>query len=139
MILDNELVLSEGQDLSQTASSYYSTNVINLGSKRDIGKGQPLYLVGCVEEGFASATTNSTLQLALIQEDDTTLDGDSEVVIETAPIPEADLKAGKVIAIPLPAGIMDKQYIGVKYTIGTATTTAGKMTTFLALQPPLNP
>jgi len=139
MYVDKELLLSDSQDLSQSAGSYYSTYAINLGGTvGDIGSGNPLYLVCCVDEAFTSAGS-ATVQICLIAEDDTTLDSGSTIIVQTDDIAYTTLTAGKIIVIPVPAGLITQQYIGVRYDIGTATTTAGTISAFIATSPPTNP
>lgn len=139
MFVDKECLLSDSQDLSQTANSYYSTYCYNLGStKGDPGSGNTLYVVICVDEAFASAGA-ATVQFCVIDELDTTLDGSSRIIVQTDDIAYTTLTLGKVIVIPIPAGLITQQYLGLRYDIGTATTTAGTVSAFIALQPPLNP
>ena len=139
MYVDKQCLLSDSQDLSQDAGNFYSTYTYNLGSTTgDPGSGNPLYVVICVDAAFTSAGS-ATVKFVVIDEADTTLDDSSVEIIATRAIAYTTLTAGKVIVIPIPAGLITQQYIGLKYVIGTATTTAGTVTAFVALQPPLNP
>ena len=141
MYVDKDLRLSDSQDLSQTAGSYYSTNAINLsGVVGDIGSGTPLYVVICIDAAFTSAGS-ATVKFEVIDEEDATLDGSSGVILSTKAFAYDDTQigVGKILVIPLPAGIITQQYLGLKYTIGAATTTAGTVSAFVALQSPLNP
>jgi len=138
MYVDNNLLFSDSQDLAQVAGSYYSTNVLNLGSATDIGVGRACSLVIVVDEAFTSGGS-ATVKFEVIDEADTTLDGRSVVIASTRAIAIATLSAGKVITLPIPAGVITQQYVGVKYTIGTATTTAGTVSAFLALEADHNP
>jgi len=132
MILDSLLRLSDGQDLSQAAGSYYSASVLNTATANyDIGAGEALAAIICVDEAFTSGGS-ATVVFAVIDEADTTLDSDSIVIVETAAIAIASLTLGKIIIIPIPVGLVTQQYLGLKYTIGTATTTAGTVTAFIA-------
>ena len=137
MYVDKQCLLSDAQDLSQDAGNFYSTNTYNLGHTKDPGTGNPLYVVICVDEAFTSAGS-ATVKFVVIDEADTTLDDSSVEIIATRAIAYTTLTAGKVIVIPIPAGLITQQYIGLKYVIGTATTTAGTVTAFVALQPPLH-
>ena len=139
MFVDKQLLLSDGQDLSQTADTYYSSNAINLSSVvGDIGNGAPTWMVFVVDEAFASSGA-ATVVFAIIDEEDATLDGSSVVILQTAAIAYTTLTEGKTICIPLPAGLITQQYIGASYTIAGATTTAGTVSAFLSPQPVLNP
>jgi len=133
MIQDSLLKVSDGQDLSQVAGSYYSTSAIDTGSTTgDIGAGNQLYFIICVDEAFTSAGS-ATVTFAVIDEADATLDSGSIVIVQTAAYAIASLTLGKIIVIPLPAGLITQQFLGLKYTIGTATTTAGTVTAFLGI------
>lgn len=138
MYVDRNLLFSDGQDLSQTEASYYSSNALDLGSTLDLGKGEPMTLVVCVDEAFDSAGA-ATLKIEIIDEEDKTLDGSSIVIVSTRALAYTLLTLGVIITLPIPAGIITQQFIGVKYTIGGATTTAGTVTAFLALDAQLNP
>ncbi len=133
MILDKLLEFSDGQDLSQAQGSFYSTNAINLSTTTgDPGAGNPLAVVIAVDEAFTSAGS-ATVVFAVIDEADATLDGSSVVIVQTAAYAIASLTEGKIIVILIPAGLITQQFLGLKYTIGTATTTAGTVTAHLAM------
>jgi len=137
MYVDKQCLLSDGQDLSQTTGSYYSTYAYNLASTYDVGMGRPIAVVICVDEAFTSGGS-ATVTFTVIDEEDSTLDGSSVEIVSTRAIAIATLTLGKVIVLPIPAGIITQQYIGMKYTIGTATTTAGTVTAFLAFDAQTN-
>ena len=132
MFVDDMLVLSDGQDLAQTAGDYYSTNVLNTGSLiADIGAGNPLYLICCVDEAFVGAS--GTVKISLIDEADTTLDSGSVEIVSTDTIAITRLTLGKIIVLPIPTGLITQQYLGVRYDIGTTTQTAGTITAFIGI------
>lgn len=142
MYVDKELLLSDSQDLEMSQGTTYSTNAIDLESLRDIGKGRPISMVITVDEAFTSAGL-ATVVFFIVDEDTesdgtVTLDSDSVEIVQTDTLAIARLTEGKVIVIPIPAGLITKQYIGMKYTIGTADTTAGKVSVFLALDAQTN-
>lgn len=138
MYVDNSLLFSDSQDLSQTTGDYYSTNVLDLLATTDIGIGSPVLLVITVDEAF-TASGAATVKVSLIDEADTTLDGSSVEIVSTDLIGKARLTLGKVFYLPVPAGLITQRYIGVRYDIGTDTTTAGTMSAFLALDAQINP
>jgi len=130
-LVDKELLLSDAQDLSQTAGSYYSTNVVDLGVIRDVGKGKQLYAVICVDEAFVGA--GATVVFSVIDDNDGTLDASSVVLLSTPALGVAVLTLGRApIVIPIPGNAMTQRYLGMKYVIAGATTTAGTVTAFLA-------
>ena len=136
MILDTLTLLSDDQDLSQAAGTYYS-DIYNLlgdagyttsndapsGVAKDMGKGTPKDFFCRVSQTFTSggaATLVATLQ--------TSADNSTYVdVIVSKTFALADLVAGAdLLPQHLPHGLL--QYTKVKYVIGTATTTAGTVT-----------
>lgn len=138
MILSAELLLSDDQDLAQTAASYASTNYIDLGApgtpygaaaalSNDPGPGQPVPFECIVTEAFTSAGA-ATLQ-AQLQMDDNTSFSSATTLLDTGAIGKATLVVGynMFAHLALPTGITER-YVRVLYTIGTATTTAGKIT-----------
>jgi len=140
MYLDDELVVSDSQDISQVAGSYYSSYAVNVGASVDIGAGNPLHMVFVIDAALDSSGGAATCVFAVIDEADATLDGSSVVIAQTKAMTETELYAGKTFSIPLPAGIITQAFIGAKYTIAGETSTAGTVTAFLSNQPaPVNP
>lgn len=135
MYVDKQLRLEDSLDLAGTATTKYSTNAINLsGVVGDPGSGTPLYMVICVEVAFAGA---GTVKFNIVDEADSTIDSGSVVIVSTTTLPLTSLTLGKVIAIPLPAGLITQQYIGMSYT-NSGTLTAGTISAFVALSPGTN-
>ena len=132
--VDKLLLLSENQDLSQSQAAYSSSNIIDLEADgREIGKGKPVAVVINVDEAFASAGA-ATVKFSVVVNDDEDLTTTPTVLVETPAIGYAELTLGKEIVLPIPVGRMptDARYLGVVYTIGGATTTAGTCTARLA-------
>ena len=131
MYVDKQLQIEDSLDMgAYTATTTYSTNAINLsGVVGDIGVGSPLYMIICVEEAF---TGSGTVKFNVVDEEDNTIDSSSVEIVSTDTLALARLTLGKVIAIPIPAGLVTQQYIGMSYT-NSATLTAGIVTIFLAL------
>ena len=139
MILDNLLMMSDGQDLSTTVGGWASYNVIDLkgfdvtasqdapyGVDRDIGKGNYLPLLCQVTETFASVGA-ATLVVVLEVDDDVAF-GSATPLYTSKTFALAELVAGTLL-LPqvIPFG-SDKRYMRLVYTIGGATTTAGRAT-----------
>lgn len=127
MILDFETRLSASQDLLQSQASYYSTKAYDLGSADDPGAGKSIAVVFAVDTGFTSSG-NATVKFEIIDEEDETLDGSSVVIASTDAIAYTRLTEGFKFFLLVPAGLITQQFIGVKYTIATADTTAGRVT-----------
>jgi len=128
MILDKELLLSDGQD-AKANSSKVSTNSIDLSAAlRDIGKGEQLYVVVVVDT--YTAGSNTALTISLITDDDEAL-GSPTTIFSTPAIAYTAIAAGMVpIVIPIPPGIAE-QYLGLNYNCTTAAT-ALTVTAFVA-------
>ena len=129
MILDSLLELDSGMDLSQTIGDYYSGNVINTGTTLgDLGAGEMLALFIAVDEAFTSSGSTATVKFSVIDEANDTLDGSSVEIVSTDDLVVTRLTLGKIIILPIPAGIITQQYIGMKVDIVNETTTAGTVT-----------
>lgn len=140
MILDTLTLLSDDQDLAQAFGSTYYSDVLNLlgdpgyttsqdapsGVAQDIGKGYPVEFLCQVTEDFASggaATVTVTLET-----DDNEGFSSAKVLYTSQAFALADLVAGKHL-LPEHVPYGTEQYVRVGYAIGTASTTAGKVTT----------
>lgn len=133
MLLDKQNMFSENQDLSQDAGSYLSTNTIDRGATgstafhgspvNDIGRTRGLELMCQITETFTSGGA-ATLQVQLVSADNAALDSNLTVLSETPAYALAALTAGKQFPISFGPGITQR-YLGLRYVIGTATTTAG--------------
>jgi hypothetical protein len=155
MIIDRLLRFSSGQDLSQVANDYASTDVIdfgigtsaapaipsnaNGGGARDMGIGDDpaLKFVVIVQEAFASATSAATLQITLqgAPDDGTGVPG-AYVSWWASPLyTVAQLTLGaRLLDIDFPRppqGAPVPRFVRLLYTIASETTTAG--TVFAAL------
>jgi hypothetical protein len=105
---------------------------------RDLGAGQPIYLMVIVDTKITAASTDGKYTVAL-----TTADNDA---LSTNPVnlivsPEfdssADIEAGTVllhVALPM-EGVAYKKFLGVREIVATQNTTAGKISAFLTYDP----
>jgi Bbp16-like protein len=137
VLLDKQNLFSDAQDLAQVAGSYLSTNTLDTGAVgtipglggtpiHDIGRGGVPRLLVQVVETFTSGGA-ATLQVQFVQADNAALSTNLEVLSETRVHALADLVIGKQFGVSVPPGV-NRRYVGVRYVIGTATTTAGKCT-----------
>ena len=144
MITDNLLMLSgttssttgvtTGQNLAQAAGSYISENVIDTGNAtniaRDIGEGEPLYIVFTVTEAFVGAT--ATLAMNCVVSAAVGLGTPTSVgSVAATGVASLTLGAQFVVRINPLVASLGLRYLGVNYTIATATTTAGKMSAYI--------
>ena len=119
MLLDQQALFSAAQAITATAAS---TNVIDTGSNKDVGKYGDIPLLIQVVEGF----NNLTSRTVTVQTDDNSAFSSAADVLSMT-IPLASLVLGyKSPVITLPMKM--ERYIRLNYTVtGTAPTT-GKVT-----------
>lgn len=129
MILDDTLVLSDGQAITADAGS---TNIIDLGAagtpyghaagvRRDIGIGTSIPIILHVTEAF----NNLTSLTVSVQVDDDAAFGSPKTVATSAAIPLTSLVAGYKFPFPaeIPEGT-DERYLRLYYDVtGTAPST----------------
>ena len=134
MMLDKQNTLSDMQTIAAVASTIVSTNAIDLGAAAtdtvgnsvlsDAGRSRAELLVQ-VTETVASAGA-ATVQAQIITSASANL-GTPTVVGSSEVIALATLVAGYQFRVGLNPGVLQR-YLGCQYIIGTATTTAGKVT-----------
>lgn len=153
MILDKQEEFSDSQSIAFAAGNAISTNVIDtlliqkpfdinqvagpsgqtltgtVGTK-DLGIGEPIWFIVQMDTTLAGAT--ATLVVTLESSDVVALT--TPTVHYTSPtltVGNALLTAGATVAaFLLPSGAY-KRFLGVRYTIAVATTTAGNISAFL--------
>lgn len=123
MILDSLLQLSSAQAV--TAAAAYSTNTVDLGNvtpKRRIGTGRGMSLMLVVTTAAAgdSGSFTNTFDFIAVQSANANLSSHDEIIKRR--IAGASLVAGAVFEIPLPSDTPTKQYVGVRYELGTGDT-----------------
>lgn len=119
MLFDAKLLLSNQQAITATAPS---TDVIDTGSEKDVGKGGCVPLVIQVTEDF-----NTLTSLAVAIQTDSDSAFGSPKTLATVTILLADLKAGYISpVITLPQGC--ERYIRLNYTVAGTAPTTGKVT-----------
>jgi len=138
MYVDKQCLLADGLDIGIAAGSVYGSYAYNLGSTKDPGGGKPLYVVCCIDEAVTSSGS-ATVQIEIVDEEDETIDSSSVVICGTEDVAYTRFTLGKVIVIPVPFGLITQQYLGIKVTVAAATTTAGTLTAFIAVDPFTNP
>ena len=120
MILDILARLSNAQDV--TAADAYSDNSYDCGNvtpKRRIGAGRGLSIVVVVTTAAAAdgGSFTDTFDLIAVQSANANLGSHDEIIKRR--IPAAELVAGAVFEIPIPADRPTKRYIGARYELGT--------------------
>lgn len=129
MILDAQNLLSDAQAVTATAES---TNVIDLGTNRNVGTGEPIYVVCQVDTAFTDASSNSTVAVTVSGSD--TLSGSalsSGSTLQTLGTFAALTAAGSRLVGRLQPDVMTKRYIALTYTVANGDLTTGAFTAFL--------
>lgn len=120
MILDKYNLFSEDQAVTATA---VSTNVVDLGVDRDIGKGVPVPILIQVTEDFATLTSLT----ATIETDDNEAFSSPTTLATSGAIPVASLLTGYQFPMQyMPLGT--QRYVRINYTVAGTNATAGTVT-----------
>ena len=117
--IENQLSVAQAFTGAQTVSTH-SYKKQTAAQDISIGRRMALWLLPTVDAGVGSTHT-----LEVIQADDAALTSGVEVLGTVTKL-AADLTQGDEVEIPIPQGVMDKQYIGFRHaaTGGTTTLTA---------------
>ena len=117
MYIDAQQLFSDSQALVATA---VSTNVIDLGSDRDIGIGEPLAVVVVVKVA-ADRTTGDETYTVTVQADDNV--GFATPSTVAGPVSLLIYPAGTKLVIPLPPDKTTERFLRLNYTLGGTTPT----------------
>jgi hypothetical protein len=118
-ILDRQVLFSNEQAITTTAAS---TDIIDLGSTRDIGAGELSTVLVQVTTAFDNLTSlGVALQTASAE------NFASPVQLTAGTIALADLTVGRKFSIgPIPGGVL--RYLRLYYTVTGSSPTVGKIT-----------
>jgi hypothetical protein len=149
MIMDERLEFADANSVAAAAGTALIGDVIPFGGNllRDIGMGQPLYLVITVDTEIITAGAAGTVKFQLVSDAQAAIatDGSATVHIDTGTLVTGNaasnatlLNVGEILfAGPLPMqGNAYEAFLGVLCITATTTTTAGKINAFLTLDPP---
>lgn len=126
MIMDAQLLFSDAQAITAAAAS---TNYIDVGTPRNIGVGERLFVVVTVDVAFTDASSNSTLTVALEGDSTTTFTPDATQTLFTIPALAA---AGAMYIAPIaPDFAANYRYMQLKYTPNNGDLTTGSLTAFI--------
>jgi len=114
--IENQLSVEQAFTGSATVSTH-SYKKQTAAQDISIGRRMALMLLPVVAAGAGSTHT-----LEVIQADDAALTSNVEALASVEKL-AAELTLGDVIEIPIPQGVMDKQYIGFRNTATGGTTT----------------
>ena len=135
MIIDKRTEFCDATALNTGApGTYLIGNQIDLGTARDVGVGEELYLVITVDTPPTSAGA-ATAQFTLASDDTASIatNGTASVHFQTKAFTIAEMTAGAVLAaVALPTeGVAYERFLGILQTTGTAAFTGGKINAFL--------
>jgi hypothetical protein len=146
MIMDERLEFADATSVAAAAGTALIGDVIDLEVARDIGNGRAVWWVVTTDTEIITAGAAGTLAFSLVSDAQAAIavDGSATVHVTTgtfvtddAAANSAQLNAGGIIAcIALPLeGPVYERYLGVLAVTATTTTTAGKINSFLTLDP----
>lgn len=150
MIMDERSEFADAVSVAAAAGTALIGDVIPLGSvHRDLGAGQPLFLVISVDTEIITAGAAGTIKFQLVSDAQAAIatDGTATVHFDTgtfvtddAAANDTQMNAGQYIAVAaLPMeGKVYEAFLGILCITATTTTTAGKINAFLTLDPPRN-
>lgn len=138
MILDERTEFCDAVALNTgAAGTYLLGDQIDLGVARDIGAGQPLYLVVTVDTGITVGTGTGTVSFSLASDASASIATDGTATVHATSAAWATsttaIPAGTVLfAVALPMeGAVYERYLGILQTTGTTAINAGKINAFL--------
>lgn len=145
MILDDRLEFADATSIVAAAGTLLVGDVVDIEVVRDIGNGQPVYWVVTIDTEVVAASAG-TVKFQLVSDAQAAIavDGSATVHLDTgtfvtnvAASNAAQLNAGSVLAcIALPIeGPVYERYLGVLAVSATQAVTAGKINSFLTLDP----
>jgi hypothetical protein len=136
MIIDSFLEMCDATSAVANVGNAILGDVIDLGETptlKDIGTGEPIYLVIQVDTTFSDAgdAGTATVQFQLCSDSTEDLATSKTVHIDTGAIPIASLVKGYTLAYGLPLTNTYERYLGIWETVGTTNLDAGKVNIFL--------
>lgn len=145
MIIDK---LTEFADAVSVAASAGTANIgsqIDTSVVRDIGNGQPVWLILTCDTSIITGGDPGTIQFRLVSDDSASISTTTASVhwVSKAFVTDGDdaneIDAGKVIAcvaLPLSGGVEPyERFLGIQAIVATETVTAGAISAFLTLDP----
>lgn len=143
MIMDERLEFADAGDFATETGTSNVGDVIDLGTvTRDIGNGEPLYLVITVEtaaDGGGGATGTTQFQLVSDSVTSPATDGNQTIHLITQPFVAGDLTQGTVLAFPIPHGQGAhpyERYLGVQVVQAEEGEDDLVASAFLTINPP---
>ena len=149
MILDDYNEFADNVSVAAAAGTALIGDVIDLGTaspQRDVGNGEPIYLVVSIDTEVITAGAAGTIQFILASDAQAAIatDGSATVhfasrafVTGNAASNDPDLNVGRfpvVVALPWEGRVYER-YLGILATIGTTAVSAGSISAYLTHDP----
>lgn len=128
MYVDKNLLFAEALAITASAAS---TSYLDLQSIRDIGAGKDLYLVVNVVEAFTDGSSDSTVQVDIETDDNTSFSSATAVQRVGTFAALSAIGAKKVVKIS-PAVIAER-YVRLYFTVANGNLTTGKFDAYLTV------
>lgn len=127
MYVDALLLFSNAQAVTAAAAS---TNYVDLGAVRDIGTGQPLYVVSCCTVAMTDSGSDSQLDVILYADSTSTFTPDAQQTLFQFPATSA---AGTILisALDPVSAPLQYRYIQLYYSPLNGNLSAGTFTSFM--------
>ena len=125
MLVDAKLLYSDAQAITAAAGS---TSTLDFNEARDLGVGEPLYIVVLVDTAFTDAGSDSALAVALEMDSTESFTPDYTRTLFTFPALSA---AGSVKIARISPDDMDLRYSRLLYTPSNGNLTTGAVTAFI--------
>lgn len=141
MILDKRTEFCDATALNTgAAGTYLIGSQIDLSVARDVGNGQPVYLVILVSTGITVASSTGTVSFSLASDDSASISTSTSTIHLTTPAfatSTSAIAAGTVLAcVALPLeGNAYEPFLGILQTTGTTAINAGAIDAFLTFDP----
>ena len=144
MIIDERTEFADAASVTGAAGTALIGDVIDSQVLRDLGQGQPVYLVLTVDTSIVTGGAAGTIRFLLASDAQAAIatDGSATVHFDSGTFVTDDaatneLDAGDTIAVvALPIeGKAYERYLGILAEIGTTAVTAGKINAFLTADP----
>lgn len=143
MILDKRNEFADAVSVAAAAGTALIGDVIDLGTaSRDIGAGEPLYLIINTATEIITGGAAGTIEFRLVSDSTANLATSPTIhfstgtlVTDDAAANDARLNAGGLIcSVALPRGAVYERYLGVLAVTGVTTTTAGAINAWLSTE-----
>ena len=144
MILDERTEFADATSVAAAAGTALIGDVIDTEVVRDMGQGQPVYLVITCDTSIITGGVAGTIKFQLASDAQAAIATDGSATVHwdsgtfvTDGDDANEIDAGKVVAVvALPMeGKAYERYLGVLAVIATTTVTAGAISAFLTMDP----